>query len=84
MKTFIWKHFSCDCKYKFNSATYNLNQRRNNSKCQCECKKYCACRKHYSWNPSTCSCENSKYFKNFVDNSKTEYDEIINLMDSVS
>ena len=29
--------------------------------CQCECKNYCTCKKDYSWNPSTCICENNKY-----------------------
>ena len=26
---------------------------------QCECKNYRKCKKDYSWNPSTCICENS-------------------------
>ena len=34
------EHISCDCKCKFNSATYNSNQKWNNKTCQCECKDY--------------------------------------------
>ena len=29
-------HISCDCKCKFNSATFNSNQKWNNDKCQCQ------------------------------------------------
>ena len=35
------KHISCDCKCKFNSTSYDLNQKWNNKTCQCECKNYC-------------------------------------------
>ena len=31
------KHISCDFKCKFNSATCNSNQNRNNKTCQCGC-----------------------------------------------
>ena len=34
-KTLV-KHISCDCKCKFNSATCNSNQKRNNKTCQSE------------------------------------------------
>ena len=34
------KHISCDCKCKYGSTTCNLNQKRNNDKCQFVCKKY--------------------------------------------
>ena len=30
------KFISFDCKCKFNSTTYNLNQKRNNKLCHCE------------------------------------------------
>ena len=50
---------SCDCNWKFNSTTYNLNQKWNNKTCQCECKNYRKCKENYSFNPSTCICENS-------------------------
>ena len=32
------EHISCDCKCKFNSTTFNSNQKWNNRTCQCECK----------------------------------------------
>ena len=34
-------------------------------------------RKYYSWNSSTCICENGKYLKSIVDNSKVVYDQSI-------
>ena len=63
---------------------FNLNQKWNNKRCQCECKNYRKCKKHYSWNPSTCICQNSKYLKSIADTSVTECDEIIFVMDNVS
>ena len=42
------KHISWDCKYEFNSLTYDSNQKWNNKTCQYGCG---------SWNPSTCICE---------------------------
>ena len=55
------EHISCDCKFKFNSATSNSNKKWNNKTCQCECKNYHKCKKDYNWNPSTCICEDSKH-----------------------
>ena len=55
------KHISCHCKYKFSSTTCNSNQKWNNDKCQCECKKYLIYKNDYIRNPTTCICENSKY-----------------------
>ena len=76
------QHISCDCKWKFNSAICNSNQKWNNKECQCECKNYRTCKKDYIWNPSTCICENSKDLKSGTDTSMTECDEIIIVMDS--
>ena len=42
------------------------------------------CKKYYSWNPSTCIFENSKYLKSIVDNSVIVCDKIITVMDSIS
>ena len=50
----------------------------------CEWKNYCTYRKDYSWNPNTCTCENSKYLKHISDGSKIVCDEIIYVMDIVS
>ena len=52
--------------------------------CQYECKIYLKCKKDYSWNPSSCICENSKYLKNIAYASMIECDEIISVMDIVS
>ena len=59
----------------------NSNQKWNNKTCQCECENYCMYKKDYSWNPSTCISENSKYLKS---TSVTECGEIISVMDIVS
>ena len=64
------KHISCDCKCKFNSTTWNSNQKWNDETCQCECKNYRMCKKDYSWNPSICICENGKYLRSILDGSK--------------
>ena len=40
-------------------------------------------KKDYSWNPSVCICENSRYLKNIVD-SVIVLVEIVNIIDSVS
>ena len=42
------------------------------------------CKRDYSWNPSTCICENSRYLKSFVDGLVIVCKEIINVTDSVS
>ena len=67
------KHISCDCKCKFNSTTCSSKQKWNNKTGQCECK----CKKDYSWDPSTCICENNKYLKSTDDASVVECGEII-------
>ena len=80
----IVKHIPCGCKWKFNSATCNSNQKWNNETCQCECRNYLTYKKDNSWNPSTCICENAKYLKSSTDDSKIAFDEIIYFMDIVS
>ena len=62
----------------------SIVQLMNNETCQCECKYCCACKKDYSWNPSTCICENGKFLKSIANNSIIACDEIINAADSVS
>ena len=78
------EHIPCDCKCKFISKIYNSNQKWNNDTCQCECKKYCTCKKDYSWNHSRCIYENSSCLKRIVDNSVIVFDEIINATNIVS
>ena len=85
VKTMV-KHFSGDHKCKSDSATCNWNQKWNDDKCQCECKKYCMYKKYYSYNASTCICENSGYLKSSkstVDGSLIVCGEIIGIADSV-
>ena len=41
-------------------------------------------KKDYSWNPSPCTYEKSKYLKSIADTSVSKYDEIISVMDIVS
>ena len=45
--------------------------------------KYRACKKNYSWNPSTCICENSKHLKHIVADSVIACDKVIYVMDIV-
>ena len=49
----------------------------------CECKNCCMCKEDYSWNPSTCICEN-RYLKSIVDESIIVLDKIISVTDSIS
>ena len=63
------KHISCDCKCKFNSTTYNSNQKWNNRMCQYKCKNYHKCKNDYRWNPSIGIFENSKYLKRLANTS---------------
>ena len=36
----LTKHMSCECKCKFDDRKFNSNQKWNNDKCSCECKKH--------------------------------------------
>ena len=65
----LTKHISCKCKCKFDGRKYNLNQKWNNYKCWCECKKHHMCEKDYIWNHATCSCKNGKYLASIIDDS---------------
>ena len=78
------KHISYDCKCNFNSVSSNSKQKRNSNTCQCEYRNYHKCKKDYSWNPSRCICENSKYLKSIADTSATDCDETIIVIDNVS
>ena len=51
---------------------------------QCDCKKYHTCKKDYSWSPSTCIFQDSRYLKHNVDNSAIMCDEILYFMNIVS
>ena len=77
----ITKHISLDSKYKFNSTTFNSNQKWSIEICQRECKCYRTWKKDYSWNPSTCICENHKFLKSIAGTSVITCDEIISIID---
>ena len=73
----LTKVISCNCKCKFDGKKYNSNQKCNNDKCQCECKKHRICKKDYTWSLSTCSWENKKKLASITDDSVITCDEII-------
>ena len=75
----LTKHISCKCKCNFDSRKRNLDQKWNNKKCRCECKKYQICKKDYIWNLATCSCKNGKYLESIIDDSVITCHEIIDL-----
>ena len=65
----LTKDISCECKCKLDGRKCNSNQKGNNGKCQCECKKHHTCERNYVCNPATCSCKNGKYFASIIDDS---------------
>ena len=83
VKTIV-KNISCNCKCKFHSTTCYSNQKWNNDKCQCQCKKYYTCKRDYSWNLSICIYQNSRYLKSIVDNSIIICNKITNITDKLS
>ena len=54
---------SLKCECKFDGRKCNLNQKWNNNKCWCECKKHLICEEDFIWNPATCICEKGKYHR---------------------
>lgn len=78
------KLISCNWKCKLNSTAGISNKKWNNDICQCECKKYCTCKKYYSRNPSTCIDENRKQLKRYCWCSLIVFDKITNVTNSVS
>ena len=42
------------------------------------------CAGNYSWNSSTCMCENSKHLKIIADTSVTKFDESVIVIDNIS
>ena len=51
----LTKHMSCKYKCKFDGRKCNSDQKWNNDKCRCNCKKHNRCEKGYIWNPGTFS-----------------------------
>ena len=73
----LTKHIACECKPIFHGRKCNSDQKWNNNKCQCECKKHKICEKDYIWNPATCSCKHGKYLANIMDDSGIPCNEIL-------
>ena len=73
----LTKHISCECKCKFDGRKCNSNQKWNNGKCRCKCKKHHFCEKDFVWNPATCSCKNGKHLASITDDSVITHGEII-------
>ena len=73
----LTKDISRKCKCKFDGRICNSNQKWNNDKCRCECKKHHICEKGCIWNPATCSCKNDKYLASIIDDPVITCDEII-------
>ena len=67
----------------FNPKTALPDQNSNSDTWQCECKKFRTCKEDYSWNSSTCICENVNNLKSIADISTNVCDEIKNARDSV-
>ena len=78
----MFKHFIVLLTFSESLATkcLFLNDEPCNRTSQRECKNYRQCKEDYSWNPSICIFENSKYLKSITDNSVTERDEIVIVM----
>ena len=74
----LTKHIiSWECNWKFDRIKCKSNQRWNNNKCWCKCKKNHVCKKGYVSNPATCNCEHGKYLASIIDNSTSVCDEVI-------
>ena len=54
------------------------NQKWNNNKCWCKCKKH-ICKRDYIWDSATCNCETGKYLASIIDDSLIMCDEIKDL-----
>ena len=55
------------------SQNVESNQKLNNDKCRCECKKYNICGNDYIWNRAACSCKNGKNLASIMDDSAFDY-----------
>ena len=63
----LTKHISRKCKCKFDGGKCNSNQKWNNNRCLCRCKKHRTCEKDCIWNPATwtCSIENNELLEKY-------------------
>ena len=63
----IIKHIQCDCKWKFNSTTCYSYKNEIMKYVNKRVKFIVHAKKDYSWNLSTCICENSKFLKSIAE-----------------
>ena len=77
----LMKHISCESKCKFDGTKCKSNQRWNNDRCWCECKKHHICEKDYVWYTSTSSFENGKCLSSIIGDSTIICDEVIESYD---
>ena len=75
-KTLI-KDISWEYKCRLDEKKSNLDEWWNNDKCRSECKKRHLCEKDYVGNPTTCSCENTRYSASIMYNSAIMCNEVI-------
>ena len=71
------KDILCECKCKFDWRKCYSNQKWNNDKCWCECKKHYTYEKDYIWNPAICCCKNGEYLRSIIHDSVITCHEII-------
>ena len=75
----LTKDISCKCKCKFDSRKCNSDQKWNNDKCRCECKRHNIFGEDHILNAATCSYKDEKYLANIMDDSVITCDEIIDV-----
>ena len=73
----LTKDRSCECTCKFDGTKCNSNQKWNNDKQRCKCKKHNLCERDYIWKSTKCSCKNGKYLESITDKSVITCDDII-------
>ena len=73
----LTKHISCEYKCKLDGRKCNSNQKWDNHKCWCECKKHYMGQKDYIWIPVSCRCKYGKYLGSVIDKSMIKCDKII-------
>ena len=73
----VYQKILCECKCKLDGRKCNWNQKWNNSRCWCKCKKHHIYEKNYIWNPATYICKNSKHLASITDDWVIRCDEII-------
>ena len=76
----LTKHISGECKCEIDGRKCNLNQKWNNDKCWCKCKKHYTCEKKIIFEillHKVLKMVNIDNWQNFIDNLVSTCDEII-------